>query len=130
MPKASRTYESAGGDGYRGAAPEQAAPLGLQLEIVEGQHAKSFRGLESTRLQNDSGHVSGRFKTEGGCGAESSLGQQRTSVHPSRSPAMKTSTSARATALAVAILFTFGAIDLMAGYAYPSAPAVQIASAR
>jgi hypothetical protein len=43
---------------------------------------------------------------------------------------MNTSTVARATALVVAILVTFGAIDLMAGYAYPSAPAVQIASAR
>jgi hypothetical protein len=43
---------------------------------------------------------------------------------------MKTSITARAAALAVAILFTFGTIDLIAGYAYPSAPAVQIASAR
>ena len=43
---------------------------------------------------------------------------------------MKTSTIARATALVVAILVTFGAIDLMAGYAYPAASAVQLASAR
>jgi hypothetical protein len=43
---------------------------------------------------------------------------------------MKTSNIARATALAVAILVTFGAIDLMAGYAYPAAPAVQMALAR
>ena len=43
---------------------------------------------------------------------------------------MKTSTIARATALVVSIVVTFGAIDLMAGYAYPAAPAVQIASAR
>jgi len=43
---------------------------------------------------------------------------------------MNTSNIARATALAVAILVTFGAIDLMAGYAYSAAPAVQLASAR
>jgi hypothetical protein len=43
---------------------------------------------------------------------------------------MNTSNFARATALVVAILVTFGAIDLMAGYAYPAAPAVQLASAR
>ena len=43
---------------------------------------------------------------------------------------MNTSTTARATALVVAILVTFGAIDLMAGYAYPAAPALQMAAAR
>ena len=43
---------------------------------------------------------------------------------------MNTSNIARATALVVAILVTFGAIDAMAGYAYPAAPAVQLASAR
>ena len=43
---------------------------------------------------------------------------------------MNTSNFARATALVVAILVTFGAIDLMAGYAYPAASAVQLASAR
>jgi hypothetical protein len=43
---------------------------------------------------------------------------------------MKTSKIARATALIVSIVVTFGAIDLMAGYAYPAAPAVQLASAR
>ena len=43
---------------------------------------------------------------------------------------MNTSTIARATALVVSILVTFGAIELMAGYAYPAAPAVQLASVR
>jgi hypothetical protein len=43
---------------------------------------------------------------------------------------MNTSKFARAAALVVSILVTFGAIDLMAGYAYPVAPAVQLASAR
>ena len=43
---------------------------------------------------------------------------------------MKTSKIARAAALIVSIVVTFGAIDLMAVYAYPAAPAVQIASAR
>jgi hypothetical protein len=42
---------------------------------------------------------------------------------------MNTSTTARATALIVAVLVTFGAIDLMAGYAHPAAAAVKIASA-
>jgi hypothetical protein len=42
---------------------------------------------------------------------------------------MKTSIAARVTALAAAVLITFGALDLMAGYAYPSAPAMQIAAA-
>jgi hypothetical protein len=42
---------------------------------------------------------------------------------------MKTSIKTRAVALVASILLTFGAIDLMAGYAYPVAPAVLLASA-
>jgi len=43
---------------------------------------------------------------------------------------MNTSKFTRAVALVVSLVVTFGAIDLMAGYAYPAAPAVQLASAR
>ena len=43
---------------------------------------------------------------------------------------MNTSNLARATALVVSILVTFGVVDLMASYAYPAAPAIQLASAR
>jgi hypothetical protein len=39
------------------AGSQQAAPLGLQPEIAESQHAKSSPGLEIYRLQNVSGHV-------------------------------------------------------------------------
>ena len=42
---------------------------------------------------------------------------------------MKTLIQIRAAALVASILVTFGAIDLMAGYAYPVAPAVLPASA-
>lgn len=42
---------------------------------------------------------------------------------------MNTSNLIRATALVVSIVVTFGVVDLMAGYAYPAAPAVQMASA-
>jgi hypothetical protein len=41
---------------------------------------------------------------------------------------MKTSFQSRATALAVAILVTFGAVKMTAEYAYPAAPAMQLAS--
>jgi hypothetical protein len=41
---------------------------------------------------------------------------------------MKTSITARAVALVAAALVTFGGVDLMAAYAYPSAPALQVAS--
>ena len=43
---------------------------------------------------------------------------------------MNTSNLARATALVVSILVTFGVVDLMASYAYPAAPAIRLASAR
>jgi hypothetical protein len=42
---------------------------------------------------------------------------------------MSTSIKTRAAALVAAILVTLGAIDLMADYAYPVAPAVLLASA-
>ena len=42
---------------------------------------------------------------------------------------MSTSIKTRAAAIAVSILVTLGAIDLMADYAYPLAPAVLLASA-
>jgi hypothetical protein len=41
---------------------------------------------------------------------------------------MNTSIKTRATALVAAILVTFGTIELIADYAYPVAPAVQLAS--
>ena len=40
---------------------------------------------------------------------------------------MNTSIKTRAAALVAAILVTFGTIDLIAGYAYPTAPAIQVA---
>ena len=42
---------------------------------------------------------------------------------------MKTSFTSRAAALAAAVLVTFGGVKVMADYAYPEAPAVQLASA-
>jgi hypothetical protein len=47
-----------------------------------------------------------------------------------KEPLMNTSNLARAAALVVSILVTFGLVDLVASYAYPAAPAVQLASAR
>ena len=41
---------------------------------------------------------------------------------------MNTSLKTRATALVTAIVVTFGTIDLIADYAYPTAPAVLVAS--
>ena len=41
---------------------------------------------------------------------------------------MKTSITTRVTALIAAAFVTFGAIDLIAEYAYPPAPAVQLAT--
>jgi hypothetical protein len=41
---------------------------------------------------------------------------------------MNTSLKTRATALVAAIVVTFGTIDLIAHYAYPTAPAVLVAS--
>jgi len=41
---------------------------------------------------------------------------------------MTTSIKTRAVALVAAILVTFGTIDLIADYALPAAPAVQVAS--
>jgi hypothetical protein len=41
---------------------------------------------------------------------------------------MKTSITTRAVALVAAALVTFGAIDLMAAYAYPSVSAMRVAS--
>jgi hypothetical protein len=95
----------------------------LQLEFAESQHSNSFEGLEIYS-------PSERFKTEGGCRADSSLRQQRTSVQPVKEPLMNTSNLARAAALVVSILVTFGLVDLMASYAYPATPAIQLASAR
>ena len=42
---------------------------------------------------------------------------------------MKTSTTARVAALITAAFVTFGTIDLLADYAYPPTPAVQLATA-
>lgn len=42
---------------------------------------------------------------------------------------MNTSIKTRAAALVASILFTFGTVYLTAGYAYPEAPPVQLASA-
>jgi len=42
---------------------------------------------------------------------------------------MNTSIKSRAAAVVAAILVTFGTIDLIADYAYPTAPAVRVASA-
>jgi hypothetical protein len=42
---------------------------------------------------------------------------------------MKTSFTARATALIAAVLVTFGAVKAMADYAYPAPGPVQLASA-
>ena len=41
---------------------------------------------------------------------------------------MKTSITTRVAALVSAAFLTFGAIDLIADYAYPRAPAVQLAT--
>jgi hypothetical protein len=41
---------------------------------------------------------------------------------------MKTSIKTRAVALVAAVLVTFGGVDLIAAYAYPSAPALLVAS--
>jgi hypothetical protein len=41
---------------------------------------------------------------------------------------MNTSIKTRAAALVAAIVVTFGTIDLIADYAFPVAPAVQVAS--
>ena len=41
---------------------------------------------------------------------------------------MNTSIKTHAAALIAAIVVTFGTIDLIADYAYPTAPAVQVAS--
>ena len=43
---------------------------------------------------------------------------------------MNTSNLTRAIAFVASILMTFGTVDLIAGYAYPDAPVVQLASAR
>jgi hypothetical protein len=42
---------------------------------------------------------------------------------------MHTSVKTRALALVAAVLVTFGSVDLIASYAYPSPPAMQVASA-
>lgn len=42
---------------------------------------------------------------------------------------MKTSSKTRAVAFVISVCLTFGAVKLMAEYAYPAAPPMQLASA-
>jgi hypothetical protein len=60
-------------------------------------------------------------------GADSASHQQRTPVHPKES-FMKTSLSVRLASFAASVVVTLGIVWMVADYAYPPAPAMQLAA--
>jgi hypothetical protein len=78
-------------------------------------------------IQNVSALNSGGSRTETAAGPKVHFANNAPRCTPEGDP-MNTSIKTHAAALIAAIVVTFGTIALIADYAYPPAPAVQVAS--